>query len=297
MICSLPFYFFGFYSLRADNGEKILNTYRFFAIGLTKDYDGYRMYLFSEGPHFVNAIVILLFVSLFMMFFYLLICAFRKSTFSEEQYISLSFAFTVLIHSFYSSAVVIGVLFYSNILHASYVLLGRGRLGFSVPIVLILQLIAFFMQYFNWIDYVYAEKRKCKDELESDAAAFEVTRATAARTNIPVQKPANSFYILASKGEYKGGKISLPDNNEIIIGKDPAVASIVISGKYKKVSRKHCGIIRKGYFFYVKDYSLNGTFMSFDGTRMQSGGVLNKVEAGQKFNLANTDNEFYCQIE
>lgn len=65
------------------------------------------------------------------------------------------------------------------------------------------------------------------------------------------------------------------------IGKDPARCQIVIDRGYKKVSRVHCGVLRKGKSFYVRDYSTNGTFRSAGDQRMQSGGAWNTLCADQ----------------
>lgn len=294
ILISIPFYFFGFYSLKADNGKTILGTYRFFQIGLTNDYDVYRQYFFTEGPHFINAVVVLLIISLVMMLAYWFIFAIHKSNLTEKQYITLSFVFSFLSHCFYASAVVIGVMFYSNIFHASYVQQGQGRLGFSVAFVLTFQLASFFIQYFNFIDYVIPKKEQKAKEKVPQVGLSKENDFSGLVQNV---KTANHFYLIGSKGEYEGGKIEIPENRELIIGKDPSISSVIVNKKYKKVSRKHCGVLRKGYCYYIKDYSTNGTYLSFDGSKLQSGGILNKVESGQRFNLAKTDNEFYCQTE
>lgn len=293
-LISIPFYFFGFYSLRAENRTKILGTYRFFQIGLTRDYGIYRQYFFTEGPHFINAVVILLIVSFMMVLSYCIVLGICKSKLTEKQYIKLSLTFSCLSYCFYASAVVIGVVFYSNIFHASYVIQGKGHLGFSAAIISILQFTALFIHYFNFIDYVLSKKEY--KEIEKSSLTDSQKNITEWDIKRKILN-SNHFYLVGSKGEYEGGKIEILENKELIIGKDPTISAVVINKKYQKVSRKHCGIIRKGYCYYIKDYSKNGTYLSFDGSKMQTGGVLNKVESGQKFNLAKTDNEFYCQTE
>ena len=58
---------------------------------------------------------------------------------------------------------------------------------------------------------------------------------------LPPQPAGNTMKALLvfTGGDYKGGKIELPNHQELLIGKDPAICSVVISKKYGKISRKH----------------------------------------------------------
>ena len=109
--------------------------------------------------------------------------------------------------------------------------------------------------------------------------------------------PALHYYLCCCGGSYAGAQVELPDQTEVKIGKDPARCQIVIDRGYKKVSRVHCGVLRKGKSVYVRDYYTNGTFRSAGDKRMQSGGAWNALCADQIFNLAQTDNSFYCEIQ
>jgi hypothetical protein len=302
MLSCIPFYFFDFFSLKLDDGQKIIGTARFWLIGLTGDYGEYQQYFNSIGPNFLGGCVGLLICSLLFYIVFVVILILKKDTLTPNQYTVFSFLTCLFINCFYLSSVAITLLFYSNKYHVSYAVTGKGRMGWCVLLVILAQITSVVIQFLNVSEYVIAPNKAKKLEqitnidLKDDNEKIEEK---------PIQKPIPTeikyqhqwqCYLIGSKGEYRDGRIKVEDNDELIIGKDPSLCTVVIDKKYSKVSRKHCGVVKKGYNIYLKDYSTNGTFMSFDKQRVPKG-TLYKIESGQRFNLANTENEFYCQIE
>jgi uncharacterized membrane protein YhaH (DUF805 family) len=96
--------------------------------------------------------------------------------------------------------------------------------------------------------------------------------------------------IVGVDGMYKGGLFPIEPNEEIIIGRDSALAHIVIDKGAAKVSRKHCGIVydanRRMYTVY--DYSSNGTFKE-DGSRLLAN-TGNLLPRGTLISLGNRNN-------
>lgn len=71
-------------------------------------------------------------------------------------------------------------------------------------------------------------------------------------------------------GELRGISIIMADGDEIVIGRDPKTADLVIEDI--KVSRRHCKITYDGKagMFYITDYSSNGTSLG-DGRKLTKG--------------------------
>ena len=61
--CSVPFYFFGLFSLHTDRGVKLVGSLRFWQMGLTGDYDPYQQYFYTRLANFAQAVVVLLIFS------------------------------------------------------------------------------------------------------------------------------------------------------------------------------------------------------------------------------------------
>ncbi len=310
MLSSLAFYFFGFFSLKSEAGARLFGTWKFWLIGITGDYQDYYPYFYTKGPNFIKAVFGLVMCSVVAYLAYVIILIVRRSALNEKQYISLCYVFSLLTHGLYSGAALITLLFYSNGIHACYVLKGSGRLGACAYIVVLIQCVAVMIYSYNLIDYVIIparikhklKKQGIKAEVEFNGRRQFISGAVPqpfSASPYPVKPADNGLkcFIIGSKGDYKDGKIPLIDGQELIIGKDPKMCELIINKKYSKVSRKHCGVVRKGYNIYIKDYSTNGTFFSFDDERLQGGGILNKTVSGKRFNLAHTENEFYCQFE
>lgn len=86
--------------------------------------------------------------------------------------------------------------------------------------------------------------------------------------------------ITGLSGPYKGASIPLTEGEELVIGKDPQGAQVVIDASYTKVSRKHCGIKYSPMddSYYVMDYSMNGTYLA-GGVALPKGSYT-KVKPG-----------------
>jgi hypothetical protein len=74
--------------------------------------------------------------------------------------------------------------------------------------------------------------------------------------------PKDSGVIVGRNGMHMNAMIKIADGEELIIGRDAAVAHIVVDKNAGKVSRKHCRIIYNGVrmCYEVTDFSSNGTF-------------------------------------
>ncbi len=97
--------------------------------------------------------------------------------------------------------------------------------------------------------------------------------------------------LVGISGSCAGYKFELTSGEEIVIGKDAKVASVVIDPAFKEISRKHVSVcydvIRDQYF--VVDYSSNGTWAN--GSKLITGqGVY--LPRGTELKLANDKNIF-----
>lgn len=84
------------------------------------------------------------------------------------------------------------------------------------------------------------------------------------------------------------GEFAYPvnDGEELVIGKDASVSSIIVGNEYDTVSRKHCGImyVAAEDNYRVIDYSTNGTYLN--GKKMDKG-VYQVVAKGAVLSIAN----------
>ena len=107
----------------------------------------------------------------------------------------------------------------------------------------------------------------------------------------PVKKSPFGGVLVGEKGTCAGYKYDLNAGEEIIIGKDAKVASVVIDPAYKEISRKHVGvtydIVRDQYC--VVDYSSNGTWAN--GSKLTAGQPV-YLPHGTELELANAKNKF-----
>jgi hypothetical protein len=93
------------------------------------------------------------------------------------------------------------------------------------------------------------------------------------------------------KGACAGYNFDLSPGEEIIIGKDAKVASVIIDPAYKEISRKHVSVIYDAEInrYRVTDYSSNGTWV--DGKKLPTGETVN-LRSGSILRLANDKNTF-----
>ncbi len=109
----------------------------------------------------------------------------------------------------------------------------------------------------------------------------------------PMDPPTqmHTSFILGMKGSCAGYRFDLNSGEEIIIGKDAKVASVVIDPAYKEVSRKHVSVsydaMRNQYC--ITDYSSNGTYLN--GEKLVQGMPVYAM-SGAEIRLANGKNIF-----
>ena len=107
-------------------------------------------------------------------------------------------------------------------------------------------------------------------------------------------KPASSGgFVEGLKGSCAGYKFELKHGEEIVIGKDAKVSSIIIDPAFKQISRKHVGITYDANLdqYRVVDYSSNGTWANGDkmnpgqSTYLTHGTVLKLADDKNTFRL------------
>lgn len=100
-------------------------------------------------------------------------------------------------------------------------------------------------------------------------------------------------WIIGIRGMYATAEIDISDGEEIMIGRSPKDANLVISNG--KISRRHCLIqydkINREYI--VVDKSTNGTYMA-DGTRLEKE-KESRLPLGSKIFIADVNNLFCLQ--
>ena len=105
----------------------------------------------------------------------------------------------------------------------------------------------------------------------------------------PKATPTVGGSIECAAGTNRGYVYNINEGEELIIGKDPKIANIVISAEFKDVSRKHCTIKYYASQYIVTDYSSNGT--KVNGKKLEPG-VPEKVSRGSQIALGKGDNVF-----
>jgi len=100
-------------------------------------------------------------------------------------------------------------------------------------------------------------------------------------------------FIMGVKGMYRDARFPITDNEEVVIGRDPRSAQIVIGEGAQNVSRQHCRIsyCAADNTYRINDMSKNGTFSSANKARLPHG-VFTKVPAGTEIYLGDRSNTF-----
>lgn len=93
-------------------------------------------------------------------------------------------------------------------------------------------------------------------------------------------------------GMYAGQQIPLAAGEELLIGRDNTMCSLIIDQHAEKVSRKHCGITYDAArsVYIVTDYSSNGTYI--DGGNRLAANVPTRMQRGTVLALGNRENRF-----
>ena len=94
-------------------------------------------------------------------------------------------------------------------------------------------------------------------------------------------------------GMYSGASFTIEDGEEIVIGRDPRMAQIVIGEGAQNVSREHCRISYQASTntYRVLDKSKNGTFNAANKSRLPHS-TATKVPAGTEIYLGDRSNTF-----
>ena len=93
-------------------------------------------------------------------------------------------------------------------------------------------------------------------------------------------------------GMYANTTFSIKDDEEMILGRDSALAHIILDKSADKISRKHCTVEyhQANNSYVVTDYSANGTFV-LGGSRLIAKSPT-MVPKGTVICLGNKDNQF-----
>ncbi|MDR1953843.1 MAG: DUF975 family protein [Clostridiales Family XIII bacterium] len=108
----------------------------------------------------------------------------------------------------------------------------------------------------------------------------------------PSYDGANVPAIVGTSGSYSGVEFPVPFGEEIILGRDAALAHIVITQDSEKVSRQHCSVSfdLNTQMYTVIDFSSNGTYQN-DGTKLAAN-VPVRLPRGSVIYLAKPTNSF-----
>ena len=111
-------------------------------------------------------------------------------------------------------------------------------------------------------------------------------------TPLDTSAPILKGTIVALSGKESGYRYPIEDGEELIIGKDPSVAHIIVDAGHKRISKKHCGVKwdSKINQYQVIDYSMNGTYIN--SIRKLSKGLFVTVPKGTIINLAKDNIDF-----
>lgn len=122
------------------------------------------------------------------------------------------------------------------------------------------------------------------------AAGLLIAPATTSTQSVSAQPVRTGGVLVAESGDYAGAEFELSDGETLVLGRDPAMCSIVFEDY--NVSRQHCAIRYNAAEnrYYVTDLSSNGTFLE-DGIRLQPQ-TETAVERGEKVYLSNQKDVF-----
>lgn len=122
------------------------------------------------------------------------------------------------------------------------------------------------------------------------AAGLLAFPATDSTKSNGLQSNSTGGVLIAVSGDYAGAEFKLSGGETLVIGRDPAMCSIVIEDH--NISRQHCSIRFNvdDNKYYVTDLSSNGTFLE-DGIRLQPQ-TETAIERGEKVYLSNQKESF-----
>lgn len=157
-------------------------------------------------------------------------------------------------------------------------------ISFGIILILILLIASIIFSLISLVFYIGLLKDREK-EIKSQNVKY----------NFNTKNFTNNGRIKFLSGSCSGYVIPVEPNKHVIIGKDPACCSIVISKKYSAVSRKHCDISFDPNLdmYIVKDCSSNGTFTE-NGIRLHRNADT-RIRRGTMISIARTDNILFLE--
>ena len=104
--------------------------------------------------------------------------------------------------------------------------------------------------------------------------------------------PDTGAVVIGLTGMYRNATFRVANGEELIFGRDAALAHVIIDRDAEKVSRKHCGVVYDSMNtqYFVTDYSSNGTYTE-SGERL-SGNLLTALPRGSTIILGDRHNSF-----
>ncbi|MBR1531404.1 MAG: FHA domain-containing protein, partial [Eubacterium sp.] len=152
-------------------------------------------------------------------------------------------------------------------------------------------------QYYGEQQQYYGEQQQYYGNGGENSAEYgETDTLSPAPTSEPTSEPVPSEgSVMWLGGEYTGYTFPIQPNTEVIIGKDPSQANIVIGKEHATVSRKHVGIRydSSNGMYILTDYSTNGTYIN-DGayTGRLERGAATYIGSGVIASIGNGENSF-----
>lgn len=139
---------------------------------------------------------------------------------------------------------------------------------------------------------VYAELKGSAISLDGIEGPIDRSSGlTKGITAFPPPPPPASPSVMGITGMYAGNTFPMDPDKELIIGRDSAVAGIVISSGGEKVSRRHCAVRfnSRNNNYEVVDFSSNGVYVG--GHRITPNAPV-QLPRGTQIELGNKNNTF-----
>lgn len=112
--------------------------------------------------------------------------------------------------------------------------------------------------------------------------------ASTLNRNINIEKKNTGGTIVGVSGTNNGRQFSVPTSKPIIIGRDPNIATVVVTSP--EISKKHCIITYNPKFYTVRDVSTNGVYLE-NGERLPANADI-ALGSGTKLILGHTQEIF-----
>ena len=218
---------------------------------------------------------------------YGIILYFFFSIFKDQTVMTLGIVIIVL----YALGMIAYNLYYRNKYYKAFGLKGELTLVIiTIPVGCILTtwLIDILIAFTDLIQFGAAQRPR------SAGQVLHQQPAPGAQRPAPGMQPSadQAFGLSGLSGMYAGQNIPMAANDDLVIGRDAALANIIVDQNADKVSRKHCVIrfdpARNAYT--VTDHSTNGTFV--DGGNRLVANVPTPLARGTVIALGSRENRF-----